>query len=603
MPGVKRERGIRGMKTQDSRNDRSVFREFLVLFPRFLFLLAVLYGQALAQYVPSIHVVAVRGECVRETPVAIINGRLTVLRYAPSPGSTPSAASRHTYLSRFTVDGAARDLVVAEMKKNRGVRVVDRIEDANAVFFVCSSYLNDLAQMRIQINRTAIDDSYRVGVQAALVPAADFTLRSEAYRDLRHSAPWKMDTAEDRDLQRARDRANPGGIIDLSGGITIVSGREWGEEISPAATVKQFFRESKELLVQAGAWPQPVKPEARETPRPVLLAGRETAPATADKQDQKADERTETDQATVRIDTSLVLVPVSVLDRDGKYIPDLRVESFTIYEDGIKQEISDFGATESPFHVALLLDMSGSTRFRVEDIQDAALAFVEQLRPQDRVCVIAFDSEVRVVAEFTNDRMLLTRAILRTRSGGATRVYDALDLVLTERLSGIDGRKAIVIFSDGVDTASRLAKREDVLAHVEESGALVYAVRYDTLQEVEGRILAAVPPGLVPLLDPSSQRLFSPEQLRRDYAEAAQYLEALARHSGGRYYDVDTLVDVKQAFMGIAEELRRQYWLGYYPSNQAQDGVYRKIRVTVDRTDAAVRARDGYRTQGGEQKQ
>lgn len=601
MPGGNRSRENRGTKTRNPRKRTSSFRGFFSRIPRFLFLLALLCGQAWAQQeAPSIHVVAVRGECVREAPVAIINGRLTVLRHSPPSGSTPSAASRQTFLSRFTVDGAAHDLVVTEMKKNRSLRVVDRIEDANAVFFVCSSYLNDLTQMHIQINRTTINDSYRVGVQAAFVPAADFTLRAEAYRDLRHSAPWKMDTAEDRDLQRARDRANPGGIIDLSGGITIVSSREWREEISPVLTVRQFFRESKELLVQAVAWSQPVKPDA---PRPVLLAGRETAPATADKQAQKADERTEADQATVRIDTSLVLVPVSVLDRDGKYIPDLKVESFTIYEDGIKQEISDFGATESPFHVALLLDMSGSTRFRVEDIQDAALAFVEQLRPQDRVCVIAFDSEVRVVAEFTNDRMLLTRAILRTRSGGATRVYDALDLLLTERLSGIDGRKAIVIFSDGVDTASRLAKREDVLAHVEESGTLVYAVRYDTLEEVEGRILAAIPPALVPLLDPSSQRLFSPEQLRQDYAEAAQYLEALARHSGGRYYDVDTLVDVKKAFTGIAEELRRQYWLGYYPSNQVQDGVYRKIRVTVDRTDAAVRARDGYRTQGSRRKE
>ncbi|MBX3278557.1 MAG: VWA domain-containing protein [Acidobacteria bacterium] len=573
---------------------------FFSFVPLFLFLC----GQAWAQQgAPSIHVVAVRGECVREAPVAIINGRLTVLRSGPPPGSAPAPASRETILSRFTDDGAARDLVVAEMKKNRSVRVADRIEDANAVFFVCSSYLGDLTQMSIQINTTAINDSYRVGVQAAFMPAADFTLRSEAYGDLRRSAPWKMDTAEDRDLQRARDRANPGGIVDIGGGLTIIAGRGWAAEISPAATVKQFFRESKELLVQAGAWPRPVKPEAHEAPRPVLLAGRESAAATADKQDQKADERTDTDQATVRIDTSLVLVPVSVLDRDGKYIPDLNVGNFTIYEDGIKQEISDFGATESPFHVALLLDMSGSTRFRVEDIQDAALAFVEQLRPQDRVCVIAFDSEVRIAAEFTNDRMLLTRAILRTRTGGATRVYDALDLVLTERLSGIDGRKAIVIFSDGVDTASRIAKREDVLAHVEESGALVYAVRYDTLQEVEGRVLAVVPPGVVPLLDPASRRLFSPEQLRQDYAEAAQYLEALARRSGARYYDVDTLVDVKQAFTGIAEELRRQYWLGYYPSNQAQDGVYRKIRVSVDRSDAAVRARDGYRTQGGQRKQ
>src|SRR5262249_56576290 len=121
-----------------------------------------------------------------------------------------------------------------------------------------------------------------------------------------------------------------------------------------------------------------------------------------------------------------------------------------------------FGSAETPINVALILDVSGSTRFKLEDIQDAALAFVDQLRPQDRVMVVSFDQEVRVEAEFTNERDKLMRAVLRTRTGGGTRVQDALDLALTERLDRIQGRKAMVVFTDGVDNSSYLATCADV---------------------------------------------------------------------------------------------------------------------------------------------
>ena len=197
--------------------------------------------------------------------------------------------------------------------------------------------------------------------------------------------------------------------------------------------------------------------------------------------------------------------------------------------------------------------------------------------------VVAFDSLVRVASEFTNDRKRLMRAILRTRSGGSTRAYDALDLVLTERLEKIPGRKAIVIFSDGVDTSSTLANSEDVIAHMEESGTLVYSIRFDTLADIGGAV------------NKTPQQVRLPERVKEMYAKAANFLMDLAERSGGRYYDVATIKDTGEAFERIAEELRRQYLLGYYPANQAPDGTLRKIRVSVDRTEVAVRAREGYR--------
>ncbi len=119
----------------------------------------------------------------------------------------------------------------------------------------------------------------------------------------------------------------------------------------------------------------------------------------------------------VRVNASLVTVPVSVLDRDGRFIGGLRKEDFRVFEDGVEQQVAYFAPVEQPFTVALVIDTSGSTRFKLEDIQDAAIAFLDQLRPADRVIVVSFDDDVRVLSDVTNDRNALRAAIRRTRPG------------------------------------------------------------------------------------------------------------------------------------------------------------------------------------------
>jgi VWFA-related protein len=202
--------------------------------------------------------------------------------------------------------------------------------------------------------------------------------------------------------------------------------------------------------------------------------------------------------------------------------------------------------------------------------------------------VVSFDQQVRVEAEFTNERDKLMRAILRTRTGGRTRVQDALDLTLTERLNNIQGRKAIVAFTDGVDNLSWMATWKDVTARIEESGVIVYPVRYDTLVDVNDIFKPpALPPNVkVPVVGGAD---------KEEYDRAAQSLKNLAAVSGGRYYEVATIGDTKQAFANIAEELRRCYWLGYYLANTAHDGKYHKINVVIGKPGAIVRARKGYR--------
>ncbi|MBL8171297.1 MAG: VWA domain-containing protein [Acidobacteria bacterium] len=323
-----------------------------------------------------------------------------------------------------------------------------------------------------------------------------------------------------------------------------------------------------------------------EKPRPKLKLPDEDP--TAAQRPKKTEE-----DLTLKLDTMLVNVPALVLDRDGKYVPNLTRDHFQIYEDSIKQQIDGFYTMEAPFNVALMLDTSGSTRFKLEDIQRAALAFADQLRQQDQLMVVSFDSKIFVDSEMTGDRRQMRQAILQTRTGQVTRLYDALDLVLTERLHKVEGRKAIVLFTDGVDTASRLATALSTLELVEESNVLVYVVQYDTQGDMQGgvRVMTITPQG----------RILSDKQLpisngtEKQYRYGDQFLQEAAERSGARLYKAETITDVNQAFSQIAEELRHQYSLSYYPANEKRDGTYRKIRVIVERPDTAVRARKGYR--------
>lgn len=190
------------------------------------------------------------------------------------------------------------------------------------------------------------------------------------------------------------------------------------------------------------------------------------------------------DVETLKIETDLILVPVIATDINGLYVPDLERKEFTVSEDGVDQEIAFFGTVSVPFHVVLMLDTSASTREKLILIQQAAVAFVEQLQPSDRVKIISFDDRVRDFNEFTNDREALKAAIYRTQSGEGTKLYDAVQLALAS-VKRIQGRKAIVLFSDGVDFHSDSASFDGTLRGLDEEGVLVYPIRYNTREETE----------------------------------------------------------------------------------------------------------------------
>ena len=309
----------------------------------------------------------------------------------------------------------------------------------------------------------------------------------------------------------------------------------------------------------------------------------------------------------VRIDTNLVTVPVSVLDRDGRFISDLRREQFNVFENGVEQKIAYFESTEKPFTVALLLDTSGSTFFHLWEIKEAAINFAKQLRPQDRVLVVTFDNLVMLLTEATNNANVVTEVIERNAiTGFSTRLYDAIDLVIKARLNKIEGRKAIVLFTDGVDTASYQATYKSSLREVEELDALIYPIQYDTTDFVTAQtntnttIVTTTISGRHFPTRSSSQATYGtpkasgPGTSSEDYKTADQYLHQLATKTGGRLYEANNRTQLSDAFSKIAEELSHQYSLSYYPQTNPQSGERREIRVRVDRENVAVRARDSY---------
>lgn len=313
----------------------------------------------------------------------------------------------------------------------------------------------------------------------------------------------------------------------------------------------------------------------------------------------------------IRVDTTLVTLPVSVTDRDGKYIPNLSKTDFRLWEDGVEQQVAFFASVEKPFSVVLLLDTSGSTRFKIEDIQDAAIAFVNQLRPDDRVMVVSFDDEIRVLTDFTGDRNRMREAIRRTRTGNGTKLYDAVDLVINQGLGRVTGRKAVVLFTDGVDTTSRHASYASNIRDAEELDALIYPVQYDTYVDVSAggstwpgthRVPTSPVDILIQILGGGRGRGGigggggggGAGTSRSDYELANRYLRDLAQRTGARQYQADTTGNLSYAFANIAEELRRQYSLGYYPLRPPKPGDRRQIRVRVNQPNLAVRARDSY---------
>jgi Ca-activated chloride channel family protein len=285
----------------------------------------------------------------------------------------------------------------------------------------------------------------------------------------------------------------------------------------------------------------------------------------------------------IRVKTTLVNSPVLVIGRDGKFVPNLRREDFEIFENGVKQEIAYFAPVDNPFTVAIVIDTSRSALFDLQDIQEAAIAFVDKMRPNDRALVVSFSTETNVLAEPTSDREALHRAIRSARPGGNSRVYDAINSVLNGQLARTEGRTALVLFTDGVDNDSRAATFDSALKQAARTESLIYPVQFSTYDYMKARSPSAK-------FTPPEGSGFS----EQDYQRADVFLHQLAGTSGTGVYPAFDISDLERAIASIVDELHNEYSIGYYPRTQGQPGEVRTVDVRVNQSQLVVRARTGY---------
>jgi Ca-activated chloride channel family protein len=332
------------------------------------------------------------------------------------------------------------------------------------------------------------------------------------------------------------------------------------------------------------------------------------------------------DGDVVRVDTQLVSVPAVVTNNSGRPLAGLKTENFKLFENGQPQRIADFATTETPFEIALLLDTSGSTRKDIELIRDAALSFIDALRPGDRVAIVGFGNRrqgpgVDLLSILTDDRKQLRNAIDNLGSTSGTPFYDGLERIADEIFSvparnEVIGRRALVALTDGVDSTGK-AEFETARAKLIRTGVAAYFIQVDTEEFVENALLKPCGEGVVLSTKQLNRhrRLFQPRikaedvtdfcemgsfermQVSRDlYGLARREMNELAKASGGRNFVAASLRDARDAFGRVAAEIGTQYSLGYYPTNKARDGKFRTIKVEVQGIPdkAQVRAREGY---------
>jgi len=261
-----------------------------------------------------------------------------------------------------------------------------------------------------------------------------------------------------------------------------------------------------------------------------------------------------------------------VTDGNGHYVTDLGQDDFSVFEDGVKQDVTFFTKTNLPIALALMIDTSASMDTKLGIAQEAAVGFVRRLRPQDVAEAIDFDSRVTIVAPFTSNVTELEQAIRKTSAGGSTSLYNAIYIALKDLKKLVAKnveeirRRAIVVLSDGEDTSS-LLPFEEVLDLAKRSETAIYAIG---LRSPEG----------------------STES--KGFHEAEFALRQLSQETGGRAFFTSQITDLSKVYSQISDELSSQYTVGYTSRNPRRDGAWRRIVVRVNGQQLTARTKQGY---------
>jgi Ca-activated chloride channel family protein len=274
------------------------------------------------------------------------------------------------------------------------------------------------------------------------------------------------------------------------------------------------------------------------------------------------------DDEVVRVNTDLVVLNVTVTDKDGQYVPGLQLADFKVFEEGREvpiKLISSFGSQESPFAAVILLDTSGSMESRLSLGRSAAIRFLDGLRPEDVAAVFNFDHRVEQVQDFSSGRDLAPMAF-GLRAKGMTALYDAILRGAQTLAARPEQRKAIVVLSDGMDTKSSASAGKALEAALAVNAG-IYAV---DMSATDGGVSKDI--------------------------QSAMQLKSLAEKSGGRFIATPGGPALRDAFASIAQELGHQYTIAFRPADQTRDGKWRTLEVRLSRPELTVRTRKGYRS-------
>lgn len=296
---------------------------------------------------------------------------------------------------------------------------------------------------------------------------------------------------------------------------------------------------------------------------------------------------------SIAIETTEVLLPVTVRDSSGQFVTDLKVEDFSIFEDGAPQPISSFALKRMPVHVVMLIDTSSSVTHELEDFKDSAWRFITRLEPEDKVSLIRFDDVVELVQDWTSNRPTLKRALNRLQSGMFTRFNEALYLAASEQLGKITGRKAIIVLTDGIDSGRGSISNEKAFRTLVEEEVPVYVVSKTRIQGMAERqdleYYNKMSPGTA-----SRLKIESIEMTLAELDASERNLSRIAEETGGRIFLPERFEQLDDAYQQVADELRSQYVIFYTPTNATRDGSYRTIRVKVKHPGSHVTSRFGY---------
>jgi len=315
--------------------------------------------------------------------------------------------------------------------------------------------------------------------------------------------------------------------------------------------------------------PQTASPAQPAAPAPIPAAPATSPPPPAPAQTSPSTAGNR-QQPSFRAGIDIVSLNVTVTDGSNHYVTDLAENEFSVFEDGVKQNLTFFSRRQQPIALSLLLDSSASMEQHIGTLQTAATNFIKKLKPNDIAQVIDFDSRVEIRQGFTGNQADLQTAIEQTNAGGSTSLHNAIYIALKElrKVKAVSEedvrRQALIVFSDGEDTSS-LVSFEEVLDLAKRSETAIYAIA------LRGSDVQA-----------------------KGFREAEFVMRTLAQETGGRAFFPARIEDLAGVYAQIADELASQYTLGYTSANQRRDGAWRRLVVQVSRANITPRTKKGY---------